>query len=114
MVNGWIPALNDACARTFIGYNSTSQKIVFGVLSSSISAPTIANSGVTYFDMHKILKNTLGCTMALNLDGGSSTRIKYKTSSTGNPIQDQVTTSNVYCQLALTASAGSSCIWTGN
>jgi hypothetical protein len=113
MVGQWIPGMYEGRARTFIGYNQNTFKVVFGILSSSISGTSITDAGVTYYDMHKILKTDLGCALALNLDGGGSTRIKYKTNSAATPMQADCGARNVHCQLALTAAAESGCTWNG-
>jgi hypothetical protein len=113
MVNdGWIPNVDSGRARTFIGYRSD-YKVLFGVMSTSISGTTITDGNVTLFDMYTLLKNNLSCTTALNIDGGSSSKVKYKTTD-GATIEAEVNSNaNVLCQLALTASAASSCNWGG-
>jgi hypothetical protein len=114
MVDGnWIPDRSGYRARTFIGYTSD-YKVFFGVMSKGISGTTItdttASDNVGYFDMYTILKNNLGCTRALCVDGGGSTKVKYKTTA-GATVEAEVGTRNVKCQLALTSSAASNCNW---
>jgi hypothetical protein len=108
----WIPNVSGGRARTFIGYTSDF-KVLFGVLSPGFSGSSITDNSVTLFDMYKVLKTNLGCSMALNIDGGNSSKIRYK-NSTGTTVEAEVNGNrNVLCQLALTDSAATNCNWNG-
>jgi len=80
----FIPALRTGAARTFIGYNPTRDILTYGIIAPSISGTTLTNSGITYHDMHTILRN-LGCSIGLSLDGGGSTRFRAPNGSTVSP-----------------------------
>ncbi|MCL2753142.1 MAG: hypothetical protein FWE44_03225 [Defluviitaleaceae bacterium] len=85
VANTWVPNLTTRRARTFIAFNPTSRRILFGIMSTGITASGIDDNlssisvqtgvGATYFDMHNLLRTHLGCTMGLSLDGGGTTRI---------------------------------------
>jgi hypothetical protein len=107
----WLPGMYDGRARTFIGYTSD-YKVLFGVLAPGFSTSSITDSSVEYFDMYTIVKNRLSCVRALSVDGGGSSKVKYKDTS-GNVYEAEVENRNVLCQLALTTSAESNCTWNG-
>ena len=96
-----IMASNHYCPRTVLGYNSTAKKVVLGVIFHSATykanseniqeftnseaqqsgyenARKWSRNGSNLYSARQIMKY-LGCDKILNLDGGGSTRIAYKT-----------------------------------
>lgn len=98
VANTWVPFLTTRRARTFIAFNPTSRRILFGIMSTGITASGIddnlsntsvqTGAGATYFDMHNLLRTHLGCTMGLSLDGGGSTRILTPTGAQLSAVSD--------------------------
>jgi hypothetical protein len=121
-LNG-IPAYRGGRARTFIGSAGTT--IRFGVMSNAFSGSgtswTIDDNvsddpygtvRTNVFDVYKVMKN-IGCSLGLLIDGGGSSKIKYKGWNGGPTIEARVGTRDVFCQLALTADASANCDWSG-
>lgn len=114
----WIPGLDQRRARTFIGYRSATDRIMFGVLSRSISDSSIGDTtgntgtGVTFHEMHLILRQELGCNMALSIDGGGSSRIRFRNAQ-GQDVLSQVGARRINAQLALAPNVASTVNWNG-
>jgi exopolysaccharide biosynthesis protein len=113
MLSKWYPAYAAAKPRTYIGYKEVSgvPTVVFAAAYVTDSSGAInQSSGITVFETYKILKY-FGCTKGRLLDGGGSTKVRYKQSGTNTVMNGDGR--KVYCQLALTASAAASCNWNG-
>lgn len=108
-----IPGINlNSRARTFIAHHQGLNRIYIGVMSSAIDdargfigdtgipiATNPVNGGASYFEMHSFLRNFLGCTMGMALDGGGSSRIRRPS---GTPIQlSSQPIRSPLCQLAI-------------
>lgn len=62
--------------RTMMGYNSKTKNIILAIAVDALEHGK-TGKGITYYD-GRTLMSGLGCTMALHLDGGSSTSIRLE------------------------------------
>lgn len=102
-----IPYFGAARARTAIGYRSSDDKIVLGIFYGADIDKY--DDGPTIYQLYLIMKHYFGCTLALSLDGGGSSKIKYKSNGIDKTMNGDGR--NVYSMLALTTAAANSCTW---
>jgi exopolysaccharide biosynthesis protein len=117
MVDSYVPAYSTRRARTAVGITS-SNKIRFCVFYGSGSGTSPIDSdtgsylgGPTVYEVHQIM-HAFGCSKALLVDGGGSSKVHFKQGGTTNSATDLETGRNVLCILALTDSAANNCNWT--
>ncbi|WP_256442740.1 phosphodiester glycosidase family protein [Cohnella sp. LGH] len=66
----------DKRPRTMMGYIPSTEQVVLAIAVDNANRNN-ANYGITFYDARTIMKD-LGCTMAIHLDGGSSTSIRLR------------------------------------
>ncbi|MDU5141231.1 MAG: phosphodiester glycosidase family protein [Paenibacillus dendritiformis] len=86
-----VGGVSDKRPRTMMGYNSETKNIVLAIAVDVLEHGK-TGKGITFYDGRTIMFG-LGCTMAIHLDGGSSTsiRIEDQEDFTRNIVRHKVT-----------------------
>jgi hypothetical protein len=78
VINGYNATMNGV-ARTAVGYRFGGD-VVLAAFFNEDNRTSREIPGLTHFELRRLMRNELNCTMGVSLDGGGSTQISYITS----------------------------------